>query len=471
MQVVFWGAVQTVTGSMHEVRVNGRRYLLDCGLYQGRRAEARERNTNFPFPPEAVEAVILSHAHIDHSGNLPSLVRQGFRGPIHATEATADLCAPMLRDAAHLQEKDAEYLNKRTLRRRALDGRTPLQMVEPLYRTEDVEAVLPLFRPAPLRRRLPLEDGLEWEAYDAGHILGSAAILLIGRAEGKRVRLVFSGDVGRTRLPITRDPEPLPPADYLILESTYGARLHKPAGAVADKLANVVNRTCARGGKIIVPAFAVGRAQQLLLLLHELSDQGRIPSIPIFVDSPLAVEITEVFRNHQELYDEETRRYIRQGQDPFQFPRLKLIKDVAESKALNDLRGPFVVISASGMCEAGRILHHLKNNIQDPRNTVLITGFQAANTLGRKLVDKMPEVPIFGEPLRLRAEVETLNELSGHADQQELLAWMKPMAGTLKRVFLVHGEPAQSEALAQVIGERYGLDVVIPERGQSFELV
>ncbi len=471
MRVVFWGAVQTVTGSMHEVRVNGRRYLLDCGLYQGRRAEARERNTNFPFRPDSVEAVILSHAHIDHSGNLPTLVRQGFCGAIHATEATADLCAPMLRDSAHLQEKDAEYLNKRALRRHALDPRTPVQRIDPLYRQEDAEAVLPLFRPAPLRQSVTLHDGLSWEAYDAGHILGSAAILLTWRTHGRQIRLVFSGDVGRVRLPITRDPEPLLPADYLILESTYGARLHKPAEAVADKLANVVNRTCARGGKIIVPAFAVGRAQQLILLLHELSDQGRIPSIPIFVDSPLAVEITEVFRKHQELYDAETRRYVEHGQDPFAFPRLKLIKDVAESKALNDLRGPFVVISASGMCEAGRILHHLKNNIQDPRNTVLITGFQAANTLGRKLVDKMPEVPIFGEPLRLRAEVETLNELSAHADQQELLAWMKPMVGMLKRVFLVHGEPAQSQALARAIAERYGLEAVVPDRSQSFDLV
>jgi len=470
MKLVFWGAVQTVTGSMHELRVNGRRYLLDCGLYQGRRREARERNTDFPFRPDSIEAVVLSHAHIDHSGNLPTLVRQGFRGPIHATEATADLCDPMLRDSAHLQEKDAEYLNNRAHRRRALELSEPGAFVQPLYTVEDAEAVLPLFRPARLRAPTPLADGLSWEAYDAGHILGSAAILLSWTQAGRRIRLVFSGDVGRAHLPITRDPEPPPAADYLILESTYGARLHKPAAAVADKLANVINRTCARGGKIIVPAFAVGRAQQLILLLHELADQGRIPSIPIFVDSPLAVEITEVFRKHAELYDEETRSYLEHGQDPFDFRRLKLIKDTAQSKAINELRGPFVVISASGMCEAGRILHHLKNNIEDPRNTVLITGFQAANTLGRKLVDKLPEVPIFGEPMRLRAEVETLNELSGHADQQELLAWMKPMAATLKRVFLVHGEPAQCQALARAIAERYGLEAVIPARGQSFDL-
>lgn len=470
MQITFWGAVRTVTGSMHELRVNGRRYLLECGLFQGRRKEAFERNTQFPFPPESVAAVLLSHAHIDHSGNLPTLVRRGFAGSIHTTHATADLCDPMLRDSAHLHEKDAEYLNKRAHRRRALNLEPPAPPVEPLYTVADAESVLPLFRPAAMRTPVPLDDGVSWEAYDAGHILGSAALLIVAEKAGRRVRLLFSGDVGRKHLPITRDPEPPPPADYLILESTYGARLHKPAEIVVDKLAAVINRTCARGGKIIVPAFAVGRAQQLILLLHELADAGRIPAIPIFVDSPLAVEITQVFRRHAELYDEETRSYLERGQDPFQFRRLKLIRDVAESKALNDLRGPFVVISASGMCEAGRILHHLKNNIEDPRNTILITGFQAANTLGRKIVDKLPEVPIFGEPMRLRAEVETLNELSGHADQQELLAWMKPIARGLKGVFLVHGEPAQAEALAHAIHERYGLDAVIPDRGQSFEL-
>jgi len=470
MRVTFWGAVQTVTGSMHELEHQGRRYLLDCGLYQGRRQEARERNTVLPFDPQSIEAVVLSHAHIDHSGNLPTLVRQGFRGFIHATEATVDLCGPMLRDSAHVQEKDAEYLNKRAHRRRALGVPDEQGLIEPIYSLADAEAVLPLFRGAPLRKPIELADKLSWEAYEAGHILGSAAILLSWESDGRPLRLVFSGDVGRPNLPIVRDPEPLPATDYLIMESTYGARLHKPGEVVEDKLANIINRTCARGGKVIVPAFAVGRAQQLILLLHELADEGRIPPIPIFLDSPLAVEITEVFRKHGELYDEQTHRYLEQGADPFSFKRLKLIRDVAESKALDELRGPFVVIAASGMCEAGRILHHLKNNIEDPRNTVLITGFQAANTLGRKLVDKLPEVRIFGEPMRVRAEVETLNELSGHADQQELLAWMRPVAGNLKKVFLVHGEPAQAEALARAIREHYGTEVVIPARGDSFEL-
>jgi len=471
MKVTFWGAVQTVTGSMHEVRVAGKRYLLDCGLYQGRRKEAQERNSNFPFRTEAVDAVILSHAHIDHSGNLPTLVKNGFRGPIYTTPATADLCDPMLRDSAYLQEKDAEFLNKRAHRRKALDPAATHEVIQPLYSIEDAEATLPLFRPVPLYTATPLDSALHYEAYDTGHILGSSAMILSERANGKPIRLAFSGDVGRPRLPITRDPDVLPPVDYLIVESTYGGRLHKDPGTVANKLANVINRACARGGKIIVPSFAVGRAQQLILMLHQLADQQRIPKIPIFVDSPLAVEITAVFRKHPELFDDETRQYLEAGQDPFAFPRLRFIKDVGESKALNDLRGPFLVISASGMCEAGRILHHLRNNIEDPRNTILITGFQAVNTLGRKLVDKLPEVPIFGEPMRLRAEVETLNELSGHADQHELLAWMKPLAQGLKRVFLVHGEPAQCAALSQAIQERYGLEPIVPTRGQSFDLM
>jgi metallo-beta-lactamase family protein len=471
MKLTFWGAVQTVTGSMHELRVNGTRYLLDCGLFQGRRKEARERNSNFPFRPDHIDAVILSHAHIDHSGNLPTLVKNGFSGPIYATPATADLCAPMLRDSAHIQEKDVEFVNKRFQRRKALDPSATDGAVPPLYSAEDAEATLPLFHPVAVASTQELAPGLSYQAYNAGHILGSSAVVLTNRTGGKEIRLAFSGDVGRVGLPITRDPDALPPADYLIMESTYGGRLHKDPGIVANKLANVVNRTCARGGRIIVPAFAVGRTQQLVLLLHELFDQQRIPNIPIFVDSPLAVEITEVFRKHAELYDEETNQFLKLGEDPFGFKRLRYVRDVGESKALNDLRVPFIVISASGMCEAGRILHHLRNNIENPRNTILITGFQAENTLGRKLVDKLPEVSIFGEPMRLRAEVETINELSGHADQRELLDWMKPFAKSLRRVFLVHGEPVQATALSKAIQDRYSLDVVIPNRGQSFDLV
>jgi len=284
------------------------------------------------------------------------------------------------------------------------------------------------------------------------------------------VRLTFSGDIGRPNLPIIRDPDPPAPTEYLILESTYGGRLHKSATHVINKLANVVNRTAARGGRIIVPAFAVGRTQQLVLLLHELANQNQIPNIPIFVDSPLAINVTSVYRDHPECFDREIREYLLNREDPFGFERLQYIREVSESKKLNDLHGPFVVISASGMCEQGRILHHLRNNIEDPRNTVLITGFQAKDTLGRKLIEKWPEVKIFGEPRRVRAEVSSLDELSAHADQRELIHWMEPVARSLRRVFLVHGEPEQSSVLAQLLRKEYGLEVTVPARGQTFEL-
>ncbi len=465
MRISFWGAAQTVTGSMHIVETGGKRFVLDCGLYQGRRKEAFERNSTLPCAASAIDAVMLSHAHIDHSGNLPSLVKNGYANPIYTTPATADLCEAMLLDSAFLQEKDAEFVNKRSRRRRLIETGHQAEEVQPLYSVEDAKGVMPLFQRVPLHTPTDV-GGLTYTTYEAGHMLGSSAMSL--QAEG--INLVFSGDVGREGLPILKDPESIPKADYLIMESTYGDRLHQPVDSVAEKLASIVNRTAGRGGKIIVPAFAVGRTQQIVLLLHGLIDQHKIPSIPIFVDSPLAVNVTEIFRKHVELFDEETRQFLLDGKDPFGFKRLTYVREASASKALNDLRGPFIIISASGMCEGGRILHHLRNNIADPRNTVLITGFQGEYTLGRKIVDRLPEVPIFGEPIRLRAEVAKINELSGHADQHELLTWMKPFVKGLKKVFLVHGEPMQQQAMAAAIKERYQLDVAIPRRGDSFDL-
>ena len=472
MKLTFWGAAQTVTGSMHHLSVAGRDYLLDCGEFQGRRKEAAERNRHFPFPCKEISAVMLSHAHIDHSGNLPLLVKNGFRGPIYTSPATADLCHPMLADSASLQEKDAEFLNKRHMRRKALNvpGLAANGLVEPLYTVEDAEATFPLFHPVPMHTPTPVGPGVVYQSFEAGHIFGSTCMLLNLESEGKSVRLGFTGDLGRPGLPIIRDPEPLPPADYLIIESTYGDRIHEPIHSVSERLAEIVNHTYQRGGKMIVPAFAVGRTQQLVLLLHELINAKAIPAFPIFVDSPLAVNVTEVFRKHPELYDAEARAFESNHEDPFGFSRLTYVRDVNQSKALNDLHGPFMIISASGMCEGGRVLHHLKNNIGDPRNTILLTGYQAMNTLGRKIQERWKEVPIFGEPMPLRAEVCQLDALSGHADREEMLAWMKPLAAGLKRVFLVHGELDQQTAFAAAIRQRYQLDVVVPARGSSFEI-
>ncbi len=464
MKLTFWGADQVVTGSMHHIETAGKNYLLDCGLYQGRREEAFAKNSQFPFPPSSIAAVLLSHAHIDHSGNLPGLAKNGFSGSIYSTPATLDLCVAMLADSAFLQEKDAEFVNKRREHRKAL-GRDD-RPVTPLYTREDAQRTFQQFRPVPLGERKEIAPGLFYKTYDAGHMLGSSSMIV----EADGVRLGFSGDVGRPGLPIIRDPQPLDPVDYLILESTYGDRIHKPLAHAADTLADVVSRTAARGGKIIVPAFAVGRTQQLVLMLHQLIDAKRVPSIPMFVDSPLAVNVTEVFRNHPECYDEEVGKYLTLGEDPFGFHRLTYVRDVEASKKLNSLRGPCVIISASGMCEGGRVLHHLRNNIEDPRNTILITGYQAVYTLGRKIIEKQPEVPIFGEPMRLRAEVCSLDELSGHADQKELIEWMRPIVKGLKKVFLVHGEPDQGAALAQVIQKTYGIETIQATRGDSVQL-
>ena len=473
MKLTFWGAARAVTGSMHQLQIQGKDYLLDCGQYQGKRKEAEDRNQNFPFQAKDIQAVILSHAHIDHSGSLPLLVKRGFSGPIFTSPATADLCRPMLMDSGNLQERDAMFVNKREQRRAMLGahgGGKPAGQVQPLYTVQDAERTLPLFRPVRLHTPTEIGPGLRYESFEAGHMLGSTTMALSCSENGRAFRLGFSGDVGRPGLPIIRDPEPMPPVENLILESTYGDRFHAPIHSVDQHLEDVVNRTCARGGKMIVPAFAVGRSQQLVVVLHQLINANRIPSFPIFVDSPLAVNVTDVFRRHPELFDKETCALLEGDGDPFGFARLTYIRDVEASKALNDLRGPFMVISASGMCEGGRVLHHLRNNIGDARNTILLTGYQAEQTLGRKLLDGWKDVPIFGDMMPVRAQVEKLDELSGHADQKELLDWIQPIAGGLKRIFLVHGEGESQPVFAKAITARYGIPVLIPQRGESFEL-
>jgi metallo-beta-lactamase family protein len=479
----FWGAARTVTGSSHHLECAGRQILLDCGLFQGRRQEAQEINAHLALSPAelaspngaGLSSVVLSHAHIDHSGNLPGLIKRGYRGPIYTTPTTIDLCDPMLKDSAHIQEGDAEFMNRRRSRRKMVGAPLGAEPVAPLYTQENAEQVIQQMRPVKLHELQILagstkDEGFSIALSNAGHMLGSACVLVEAKERGQKTRLLFSGDVGRKNLPIIKDPDEAPSADYLIMESTYGNRLHQPPGPVKQKLARLVQRVAARGGRIIVPAFAVERTQQLVMLLHELTDEKLIPELPIFVDSPLATNVTEVFRKHTEDWDTEISGLYPNGVDPFGWERLRYTRTVQESKALNDLHVPFIVMSASGMCEAGRILHHLKNGIEDPRNLILITGYQAANTLGRKLVERQPEVNIFGEPMRLRAEVDSIGELSGHADQNELMAWMEPTVKTLKKVFLVHGESLAQQALKEEIEKRYGLEVVCPARGDRFEV-
>jgi metallo-beta-lactamase family protein len=438
--------------------------LLDCGLFQGRRAESFERNRTFPFDPSTIDAVILSHAHIDHAGNLPNLVRSGFRGPIYCTPATRDLCNVMLYDSAYLSARDVEFMNKKLAKQHE-------PLLEPLYSEQDVDRALQQFRTIPYRLPQEVVPGVRATFFDAGHILGSASPLLDLEEQGKKVRLGFTGDLGRKNMPILKDPEPMGDVDYLISESTYGGKIHPAMTGMNEALLEVITRTMERRGKIIVPAFSVGRTQDIVYHLFELFNAGKLPSIPVYVDSPLAVNVTDVFRKNPDCFDEETFAYLRKNEDPFGFNRVRYIRSVEESKELNEKKEPCVIIAASGMCEGGRILHHLANNVGDPKNTVLIVGFQAEHTLGRRLVEKSPEVKIYGDVYPLRAEVCILNSFSAHAGQDELLAYAGAMEKKrLQQVFLVHGELSQSEILKQKLGELGVKRLSIPDRGETAEL-
>jgi metallo-beta-lactamase family protein len=460
--VTFLGAARDVTGSTHRVDAGGQSLLLDCGLYQGRRSESRRRNQEFPFRPRDIDAVLLSHAHIDHCGNLPNLVRQGFAGPIYCTPATRALTAVMLGDAAKIHEEDAAYLNRRREK-----GEPP---VEPLYTGRDVYRTLLRLQAVPYDKPLAVGPGLEATFVDAGHLLGSAMIQLRIYGPGGERRLTYTGDLGRPGLPILRDPDPVPPGDLLVSESTYGGHTHEPVEETAERLGEVVWRTADRGGKLLIPAFSVGRTQTIVYFLHQLMRAGRLPDLPVFVDSPMAVRATEVFRAHPECFDAPTLRLLEEHPDLFGEQHVRYVDKVHESIALNDRRDPCVIISASGMCEAGRILHHLKHNVEDARSTILIAGYQAEGTLGRRLVERRPEVRVLGRTLALRAEVVVLNGLSSHADHGGLLRSLGPLVGTAQRVRLVHGEPARAEALAEGLRAVGFADVAVPERGDSAPL-
>jgi len=468
MRITFFGAARTVTGSQHLIEVNGHRILLDCGLYQGRRAEEYERNLNLPFDARSVSVMVLSHAHMDHSGNIPNLVRRGFRGDILCTYATRDLCASMLLDSGHIQERDVEYVNKK----RRKKGQPPVQ---PIYTQQDAMDSLDYFTGQAYNRAREIAPGVLLTLLDAGHMLGSAIVVLdIEDREARRdVRLVFSGDLGRVGIPIIRDPQMVDSADFLIMESTYGSRLHPPYEDDEKRLKAIIQDTYRAGGMVIMPSFAVGRTQQLVYALHKLAVQGEIPKMPIFVDSPLAIDVTAVFRTHPECYDDDILEFLRTNgdhNDPFGFSDLTYTRTQAESMRLNDLNQPAIIISASGMAEHGRILHHLKNHIEDPRTTVLITGWQAPETLGRRLVEKEKIVRIFGEEYHNNARVEVLNGFSGHADRDELLDWVGAISRPPRRTFLVHGEPKSAFELAQGLKERFNLQVDVPDWKEWFEV-
>jgi metallo-beta-lactamase family protein len=462
LAVTFWGAARTVTGSQHLVEAAGRRVLLDCGLYQGKRAEARRINESCPFRPSDLDAVLLSHAHLDHCGNLPTLFRRGYHGPLYCTPATRDLIAVMLADSARIQEEDAFYLN----RKRGKDE----PKVELLYGPRDVARVLRACRGVPYDEPFEPCRGIEARFVEAGHLLGSAMIAVKTDAGGAERRLTFTGDLGRRGLPILRDPAPVPPCDLLVSESTYGGRTHEPVDLLAGSLLAVLKRTVDRGGKLLVPAFSLGRTQTIVYFLHQLIESGQLAPLPIFVDSPLAAEATEVFRLHPDCFDEETAALLLRDPDLFGGRRVRYVRSVEESKALNGRTEPCVIIAASGMCEAGRILHHLKHNITDPRNTVLIIGFQAPDTLGRRIVERRPEVRILDRVLPLRGEVAVMNGFSSHADQPDFLTFLGPLAKGTKAVRLVHGEPPAQEALAQALRGAGFADVAAPQRGERAEV-
>ncbi|MFH1284859.1 MAG: MBL fold metallo-hydrolase [Candidatus Peregrinibacteria bacterium] len=464
MEILFAGAAGEVTGSKHLISFNGKKILLDCGMFQGHRKEEYEKNSKFLFDPKELDAVILSHAHIDHSGLLPILAKSGYKGPIYCTHATRDLSNYMLTDSAYIQEREIEWLKKH--------NKLTKEMPEALYGLDDAEKILKMFYAVNYEQSFTVEDGVVASFYDAGHILGSALIHMIfyDKKTKKHLKLCFTGDLGRRGLPILRDPQPIPSTDILISECTYGNRLHPALQTIEEDLATVINQVCNDGGNLIIPAFALERAQEVVYYLNLLHKKKKIPEIPIYVDSPLAGNLTEVFRAHMECFDKRTAdEFIQHGENPFGFGKLHYTRSVEESKALNTKNGPMVIISASGMCEHGRILHHLKNNIENPKNVVLIIGYQAENTLGRKLVDGQKRVNILGDMHDVKAKVYVMDAFSAHADRSDLLDYIDRIEG-LKKIFLVHGEHTQLDAFSQALDENGYKDVHIPSLGEKVEI-
>ncbi len=464
MKITFHGGTRQVTGSKHIIEIDGEKVLLDCGFFQGHREEANQKNRNLPFEASEIDAVVLGHAHIDHSGNLPSLVKAGYEGPIYSTKPTDDLCVYMLADSAYIQEKDVEYLNRKLEKK----GEDP---IEPIYEMADALNAIHQFVPRPYSHWFGVTRHIKAIFREAGHILGSAIVELEVRDNGRKKKICYAVDLGRKNLPLLLDPTQVNNCETLIIESTYGNREHDPIENAKGALTEAINRTYKRRGKVIIPSFAMERTQEIIYNLHELHVEKLIPDLPIYIDSPLAINVTQVFRRNFKYLDEEAQEMIRKYEDPFGFGKVTYVRSVADSKLLNNMDEPMIIISASGMCEAGRILHHLKNNVEDSRNTILVVGYMAENTLGRKIVDREPKVKIFGEEYDLRADVVKIDAFSAHADKDELLEYVRGCGRKLKRVFVVHGEEEQSMIFADAIREMNPkLDVIVPKEGQTVEL-
>jgi len=467
MDISFLGAAKTVTGSCFMVTTNKYKFLVDCGMFQGQNKETMLNVDDFTFAPKDIDFVLLTHAHIDHSGRIPKLCNDGFKGKVYATKATTDLCKVMLPDSGHIQENEIEWINKKRIR-------AGKHVIPPLYTVDDAVRSLEHFEPVHYNELVTINENVKVMFRDAGHMLGSSIIEVWVKENGKETKIVFTGDLGNNDTPILRDPEFIDSADVLVMESTYGDRNHKEREDRFEQFLDIVNDTIDNGGRVVIPSFAVGRTQEIVCGLNVNQEKygekyKKILKIPVYMDSPLAISATEIYKNNAECYDEEARRYIVEGDNPVDFPTLILTKSVDESKAINESQEPAIVISASGMCEAGRIRHHLKHSLWSEKNTVLFVGYQAVGTLGRRLIDGEKQVRLFGEDISVNARIEYIEGFSGHADQTALLNWFDNIKHKPSNVFIVHGEEESQEVFAEKIKER-GVNVVIPNRGDVFEI-